>query len=266
VHRKFCRTCAGECVPVRVLIQQAAPAPNFYKSVPGAFVYPLKGMGIVFLVFMTLFFSAAPMAQGFRVYLQVIIGGYLFAYLQTIIQSTAMDDKGEPAFPDITNFAEDIVNPFFQLLGITCFCFGPVIVLAIIRMNTDLTFLGGAMIAAGVLGCIYFPMAFLAVAMLDTVGAVNPLVVVPSILKVLKPYLITISIFFFVAVLEWLSNTALDYFFKGKVNTKDMGEFVLRIGAVVAGKFISIYLLSVNARILGLLYVSKKEELGWFTR
>jgi hypothetical protein len=266
VHRKFCRGCAGECVAVRVLIQQAPPPANFYKSVPGAFVYPLKGMGIIFLVFMTLFFSAAPMAQGFRVYLQVIIGGYLFAYLQTIIQSTAMDDKGEPAFPDITNFAEDIVNPFFQLLGTTLFCFGPAILLAIVRMNTDLPFLGIAIIPAAVLGCIYFPMAFLAVAMLDTVAAVNPLVIVPSILKLIKPYLITIAIFFFVALLEWLSNTALDYFFKGKVNTKDMGEFMLRIGAVVAGKFISIYLLSVNARILGLLYVSKKEELGWFAR
>jgi pSer/pThr/pTyr-binding forkhead associated (FHA) protein len=266
VHRKFCRTCAGECVAVKVVIQQAATAPNFYKSLPGAFVYPLKGMGIIFLVFMTLFFSAAPMAQGFRLYLQVIIGGYLFAYLQAIIHSTAMDDKGEPAFPDITNFAEDIVTPFFQLLGIAAFCFGQTILLAIVRLNTDFTSLGAAMLATATLGCIYFPMAFLAVAMLDTVTAVNPLLVVPSILKVIKPYLITIALFFLVALLEWLSNTALDYFFKGKVNTKDMGEFMLRIGSVIAGKFISIYLLTVNARILALLYVSKKQELGWFAR
>jgi hypothetical protein len=266
VHRKFCRTCAGECVAVKVVVQQAAPAPNFYKTLPGAFVYPLKGMGIIFLVFMTAFFSAAPMAQGFRLYLQVIIGGYLFAYLQGIIQSTAMDDKGEPSFPDITNFAEDIVTPFFQLLGTAAFCFGLAIVLVIVRLNSDLPFIGIAILPAAALGCIYFPMAFLAVAMLDTVAAVNPLLVVPSILKVIKPYLITIGIFFFVALLEWLSNTALDFFFKGKVNTKDMGEFMLRIGSVVAGKFISIYLLSVNARILGLLYVSKKEELGWFAR
>jgi hypothetical protein len=215
---------------------------------------------------MTAFFSAAPMAQGFRLYLQVIIGGYLFAYLQGIIQSTAMDDKGEPSFPDITNFAEDIVTPFFQLLGTAAFCFGLAIVLVIVRLNTDLPFIGIAILPAAVLGCIYFPMAFLAVAMLDTVTAVNPLLVVPSILKVIKPYLITIGIFFVVALLEWLSNTALDFFFKGKVNTKDMGEFMLRIGSIVAGKFISIYLLSVNARILGLLYVSKKEELGWFAR
>jgi len=266
VHRKFCRSCAGECVAVRVVIQQAAAAPKFYKTLPGAFIYPLKGMGIIFLVFMTLFFSAAPMAQGFRVYLQVIIGGYLFAYLQGIIHSTAMDDRGEPVFPDITNFAEDIVIPFFQLLGTAAFCFGPAIVLAIVRLNTSVPFIGIAILPAAALGCIYFPMAFLAVAMLDTVTAVNPLLVVPSMLKVIKPYLITIGIFFFVALLEWLSNTALDYFFKGKVNTKDMGEFVLRIGSVVAGKFISVYLLTVNARILGLLYVSKKEELGWFAR
>src|SRR5207253_949415 len=117
------------------------------------------------------------------------------------------------------------------------------ILLVIVRMNTDLPFLGVAILPAAALGCVYFPMAFLAVAMLDTVTAVNPLLVVPSILKVIKPYLITIALFFFVALLEWLSNTALDYFFTGKVNTKDMGEFMLRIVAVVAGKFISIYLL-----------------------
>jgi len=122
------------------------------------------------------------------------------------------------------------------------------------------------LVPAAALGCIYLPMAFLAVAMLDTVTAVNPLLVVPSILKVIKPYLLTIGIIFFVALIEWMSTSALDFFFKGKVNTKDMGEFMLRIVAIVAGKFISIYLLSVNARILGLLYVSKKDELAWFAR
>ena len=42
-----------------------------------------------------------------------------------------------------------------------------------------------------VLGCLYFPMAFLAVAMKDTALAANPLVVIPAIFKVPLGYLVT---------------------------------------------------------------------------
>ena len=266
VFKKFCRQCAGECVPVKVVIQQAAAAPAFYKNVPGAFFYPFKGMGIVFLVFLTLFLAAAPLAQGFRLYLQIIIGGYLFAYIQTIIQSTAMGEGDEPSLPDITNFADDIVLPFFQLLGTVVFSFGPAIALFLWAALGEFPPAAIAGIPAAILGCIYLPMALLAVAMLDTIGAVNPLLVIPSILKVIKPYTVTVCIICAVALFQWLSVTALDYFFGAKVNTKDMTAFLMKIVGIVVCQAISVYLLTVNARLLGLLFLSKKSELGWFSR
>src|SRR4029077_42107 len=48
------------------------------------------------------------------------------------------------------------------------------------------------LIPAIIFGCIYFPMALLAVAMKDSVGAANPMVVMPAIFKAPLEYLVTV--------------------------------------------------------------------------
>jgi hypothetical protein len=53
-----------------------------------------------------------------------------------------------------------------------------------------------AIIAAVVFGCVYFPMSFTAVTTFDSLSALNPLLVVLSIVKVFAPYLLTVVLFF----------------------------------------------------------------------
>jgi hypothetical protein len=106
------------------------------------------------------------------------------------------------------------------------------------------------------IGCIYFPMAFTAVAMFDSVAAVNPLLVVPSIMKIAGSYFLTIAIFAAVLVLQWLADTVLPAVLQ-------VG-FGGRILFWIVSNFVGLYLLVVEVRILGLLYRARQEELGWF--
>lgn len=46
--------------------------------------------------------------------------------------------------------------------------------------------------------------------------------------------------------------------------TTDMKVLFMAFGIRMVWSFISIYLLTVNIRIMGLLYLTQKEKLGWY--
>src|SRR5207248_11469505 len=140
-RHKSCRHCGAEVVPVQVQLQRPGQI-GFFKRIPGAFPYPLRGAGVVIL-FVGIVLTAIlkfgqwlvmtglvrPMIFGFA--LQVFAGGYLFTYLQSIIFSTVAEDKELPDLPSASNFVEDILFPFLRLLGLVALCFGPAIGLEI---------------------------------------------------------------------------------------------------------------------------------------
>jgi ABC-type sulfate transport system permease subunit len=98
-------------------------------------------------------------------------------------------------------------------------------------------------------------MAFAAVAMFDSLAAVNPLLVVPAILKVPKEYALAIVLFAVILILRWLGE---------KVLPELLGiPFIL---PSIIANFFGLYLLAVEARVLGLLCLTKKDELGWVGR
>jgi hypothetical protein len=121
-----------------------------------------------------------------------------------------------------------------------------------------------AIVAAALFGCFYFPMAFLAVAMKDTVAAANPLVVVPAILKIPLEYLVAstllMGVFGFKQLGDFLSRMA----GSESTSTHDMRVLIVSLGIQAVWSLVSIYLLTVNIRILALLYISKKDKLEWF--
>ena len=113
-------------------------------------------------------------------------------------------------------------------------------------------------------GCLYFPMAFLVVAMKDNVMACNPLVVVPSILRVPGQYLITVILFAFLFGFQQIGNLISSVAGSTAFTTTDMSVMFLSFGIRIIWSFVSVYLLTVNMRILGLLYLTQKEKLGWY--
>ena len=109
-------------------------------------------------------------------------------------------------------------------------------------------------------------MAFLAVAMNDSVIAANPLVVIPAIVKMPLEYLLASFLLIFVFGVQQLGNAMA--LFAGAVtfSTRDMKVLFMALGFKLLWGFVKIYFITVNMRLLGLLYISKKDKFGWFSR
>ena len=265
--RKFCRVCSVECVPLEHSPASSEPEPSFADLVRDAFAYPIKGDGVILLVGGGIFLmviNAAKFIVRFAlfygaialIFLTIFGTGYLAAYLRRILTSSAAGEKQMPDWPEISDFSSDVASPFFQLLGTSFFCFFPTTALTIFAFFAPegSTWLGWATTASIIFGCAYFPMAFMAVAMFDSVAAVNPLLIVPSILKIPREYLLTIVLFAVILTVRWLGQSVLPELLQ------------IPILPSVFASFVGLYLLAVEMRMLGLLYFSKKDELCWFGR
>jgi hypothetical protein len=265
---RFCRACSVECIELDAHEAVDSTAnESFARSAMGAFSYPLKGDGVFLLVMggtvLLLIDAAAYFAHFAFIYgwtallfLTVFGTGYLVSFLQRILTSSAAGENHVPDWPEITEFSSDLLAPFLQFLGTVAFCFAPAFIMMFWRIKSsgDDSMLGWMMIVSILASCVYFPMAFTAVAMFDTVMAVNPLLIIPSILKIPAAYLFTIVLFAGVLFVRWLGHIILPEVLHP------------RLLAWIFSSFFGLYLLIVEVRILGLLYRAKKVELGWFNR
>jgi hypothetical protein len=279
-RQEFCRTCGVECVPVQVQIQLPPPPKGFYARLPGAFVFPFRGSGVLVLIVGTILLALIKAGggmggPGFRAGMsfgwwglmaRVIVLGYLFTYMQSLIHSTALEEEKMPPLPDITNFWEDILLPCLQLIGLTLISFAPAIAVGCWVIATEQESMGVLLLAAFILGCLYFPMAFLAVAMLDCVAAAHPLQVIPSIFKVPREYLVAILTLAGVLGVRALGDVTLHMLFPRGLATRSISQLLQMFAAQAFWSLVSLYLLTVGMRILGLLYVTKKDKLGWYNR
>jgi len=120
-----------------------------------------------------------------------------------------------------------------------------------------------AIIAARIVGLIYYPMALLAVAMKDSPMAANPLVVIPAMMKAPVEYGITVVLFLAVDGINALAGL-LSQGATHNMISKDMSTFFVGAGINCALGLIGVYFLCVTMRILGLFYNVSKQKLGWF--
>ena len=262
---KFCRKCSTECVARHVqLIPESAIGGNFFSHAPGAFVFPFKGNGLYILVLGAIGMAALDFAGSFSLWAKIFGTGYLYAFMQKIIQSTAHGEEKPPTWPDFGDFWSDILMPYLQLLGCFAFCFGPAIgmILWIGWWDPVTALVTGAppepfkALTNGLfllLGAAYFPMALLAVSMFDSLSALNPMLVIPSMFKAKMEYLVVLLVSAGVFVMIVVKAVALIYI-----------PIPILPSLVSAG--VSLYLFMVEVRLLGLLYRAKRHELGWFTR
>jgi hypothetical protein len=178
--------------------------------------------------------------------------GYLFSYLKKIITFTAHGDQNMPDWPELTEWKEDIVSPMFQFLMISLFSFGPAFLAWLLMdfwFDVDYPWLVWLIALAG---CLYFPMAFLGVAMFDSLAAAHPLFVAGSVSVVPREYSVAVLVFAGILLLRWLSETLLTMLLH------------IPLVPVLLSDLLAIGLLMVEAGILGLLYLARKRTLGWF--
>jgi len=255
---KTCRSCGVECVPVHF---QAAAQKSFYASLAGAFTYPFKGAGIIVIVCATVAFAALKFVRGgiFGIFITIGIYGGVFLFMQNIIHTTTSDENEDMGFPDFSG----TFGAFIQLVVIFLASFWLWTGLTIAKV-LDVEIPVEALIASRILGLIYFPMALLAVAMKDSPLAANPLIVLPAMMKAPVEYGITVlfllAVYGISIVGDMLSGTAGN----NMMMTKDMSTLFASIGIKCAVGLVSVYLLCVTMRILGLFYNASKQKLGWF--
>jgi len=260
---RACPKCGGSCVSVAEYTRLMTPAPtNFFALWREAFSYPFKKDGAILLVCGTTAFALLTGARWvlitaikflgilsaslwFAFFLCLVMSvGYLFAFMQSVIQSSARGDQAMPDWPEISGFWDDMVVPFFQFGSIWFLCLGPGIAVMLFvspLAGLPLVFLG--------LFCL--PMAILTVSMADNIGGLNPFIIFSGVGKVPLPYLTTCGIFLVVIALMHGSRMLLEL----------TGIPVL---PTVVSTFISLYGITVEMRLLGLLYFTNKSKLAWF--
>lgn len=258
--KKTCRTCAVECVPLEIEVT-APTEKGFVASLPGAFIYPFRGAGVLILIFSAILFAAigAINAGIFTVLMKMAALGYVFSYMQNIIHATANEEAQLPELPGM----DDLFSGFFRLAGTVVMSFGLVLGLLVAKFY-EVEIPVSVIIITLLLGCLYFPMAFLVVAMKDNVLACNPLVVVPSILRVPGQYAVTVIMFASIFGFQQIGNLVSSAAGSVSLTTRDMSVMFLSFGIRMVWSFASVYLLTVNMRIMGLLYATQKEKLAWY--
>ena len=253
-----CRSCGVEVVPFQFRLP---PAKSFYSILPGAFSYPFKGAGIVILICATIAFAALNFISVgfFALIIKFVFYGFLFLFMQNIILSTTSDEKQTLDFPDPGSLFGGAV----QLSGTVLASFWLTLALEIAKYN-DMAVPPEAIVASIILGGIYFPMALLAVAMKDTVLAANPLIVIPAIVKAPKKYSVTVLLVLLVFGIRRFGALASGVATTVSLRTHNVHTFMVAAAVQMVLAFLSVYLLTVTMRILGLFYNSSKQQLGWY--
>lgn len=234
-----------------------AASDSFRRRLPGVFLYPFKKDGPIVLLTGTLFFGLLDLAQNFAGPLSLILalfsGGYLAAYLQSILQSSAQGEDELPRWPEFSDWHQDILVPCLQMGVTILLCLGPGWALLGFAGagggTSGQTWAGWALLGAGAL---YLPMALLAVAMAETLTGLSPTVVLPAMGRIPGPYALTCGVLVAVFALNALVDLLL-------------GNW-LRIPVLSTGLqgFAGLYGLAVQARVLGVLYHGHRDRLQWF--
>jgi hypothetical protein len=261
VTQQTCRVCHVELIPLNVRIE-AAVQRGFFSQLPGSVVYPFRGTGVLVLIAATLVFAGLQFLSGwFNLLLMAMAIGYVFAYMQNIIHSTASEETKMPELPGM----DGLFGSFFTLVGTVLMSFGPAIGLAIARFYFDVEAISLTLIliAAG-LGSLYFPMALLASAMKDTALAANPLIVLPAIFKVPVEYIVAALIMIGIFGIRILGGAMSSVAGHVSMTTQSQSVMFTAFALRALWSFLSVYLLTVNMRVLGLLYATKQEKLNWY--
>jgi hypothetical protein len=270
-------------VPLAAAQPAAVRAPSFYRSIPGAFVYPLKHYGvlplavgsILFLAFnvlprlmqvaevlfvsggygrgMSLFLHAAFAGSFFGIgtIVNVLASGYIFLFMQTVVAASANGEDRMPMYPPYENWWYDAVGPYFRLLGVLACCLAPAI-LCRSYLGPDFLMLTQLL---GLLGFCYFFMALLAVCVCDSFAAMNPRVVIPSICRIPAEYGVYCLVF---VLLTGAAGLAFRW-----IQEYPVLLWQYPIYRLLSMEFIFLYLTVVEMRLLGLLFFTGRNKLGW---
>ncbi len=212
--------------------------------------YPLRNggwimivIGAVFAVILDLF----QLAPGVGWAVSIFAMGYFGSFYLSIVGSTMTDGDALPDWPSFTDFSDDILHPFLRLAALLLLSFGPGVA-SVVAVEESAPHYWPVMAGSLLWGCIYFPMAVVASSAFGSLVAALPHIVLPAICRSLPAYAGAVIALMFVFV---LSSGAQEFAAK------------LPYAGWLLAAAIWLYGLMFQARLIGLVYRSKQESLGW---
>ena len=213
-----------------------------------ALTYPIRGSGkwiLLTCAVLSIIADIVMFAPMLGFFAWVLICAYFCAIYVDLIQSTANGEKDAPHFPETSNLMTDVIWPYMQVIFIFLISFSPLILCPLL-IGTPNTLV---LIALSALGCAYFPMGMLAVVMCGTLWAANPIRVIPSIFRVGGLYLLAVLLL-------------IGLYFAEVQLLEMQGGGMIKNTLIMA--LTGPYVFMANARILGIIWRERREDLGWF--
>ncbi len=253
----FCKLCGGPCDSLAAIEakQHEKPPPTrgraFFALLPGAFVYPFRGQGLILVIIGALFFTFVDFARRIPIanLASAFWAAYLTAFLFKIITSTTNGEDQLPDWPSFKDFQADIGSPIILTLGAFAVSFLPLILYAL--PGWWFGFLHPVPLAAlALFGLLYQPMALLSVAIHYSLVGLDPRKIVPAILKTFPGYLMACFVMVLIGAVSGGTKELLQYF------------PIPAVGIVVGGA-VTFYLSLVEMRVLGLLYRCYEKKFTW---
>ncbi|MBI1840097.1 MAG: hypothetical protein HYR88_04515, partial [Verrucomicrobia bacterium] len=246
---QLCKTCGTPCATLDAsAAYQLADEPSFYKQIPGVFAYPFKGNGAWMIGIGSVLYVFMNFASRFSRLVWIALMGYAALYGQGIIHASAQGDDRGPQWPDADG---GVRAACFQFMAACAISFLPVLALVFFA-DLEQPWAIGCLITFSLAGLVYLPMGLLSVAMFDSVAAVNPMVVAPAILRIPLAYLTTIVLLGALVCVSYGIDVVI--------------SLLIPVPFVpsVIGSLFSMYFFTVAMRLLGVMYYSKRREIGWF--
>jgi hypothetical protein len=264
----FCADCVGphateNCAPATAFIlkELRVEPPSFASLIPRALAYPFRYNGPIVLMAGTFVFAGLALMGGFLApLLEVVALAYLFAFLQTVVTATAAEKRAPTELPGMGDF----FRALFPFAATTLISFGVALIIALIHFKVQFELPPVLLGAAVLLGCLYFPMALLIVSLKDPFCALKPRLIAGSILQASLPYVLPVLLTFGIVLAgRFAVQTSADSASPEGV-APSMTNVLISFGQAAAWSFFAVYLLIVNSRVLGHLYVTKKKQFGAF--
>lgn len=236
-------------------VRESYPRKSFLELLPSVFAAPLRGNGVILLIGGTLVFGIIGFFQRYNIIpfigiiVNIFISGYLCAYLMRIINHSADGEEEVPDFPEFYDWWDSVFTPGWLMSGPIIFCSIPALAYNFLarpsRPFTDPVIL----LLAG-FGLFYLPMGMIAVSMTQSLGALNPVYILPAIFKAIDKYIIAIAVLAIIFVL----NSSVKKYFDDSIPV--IGDFLKAS--------LNLYFLIIEGRILGLIYYLNRDCLNWF--
>ena len=236
---------------------------TFWQELPGAFMYPLKDEGYLYIIIVVgigILETLLPNAFGLvSMLVGIILGCYLVIIWEQIVLSAVEGKDSFPNFPHTSFNWQEYLSHYLRYVALIWICFAPAFLYRAWFYSTEHTIPWLLPVLYGI-SCLYFPMALLAFVINDSFAVLSPPFIIQSITRAFKDYLLLAGMLAFMVVGETLLFKVIEPAMHPDVSSSK--RFLFQVISIGSGA-ISLYLVFVWLRLLGLFHRHNADQLAW---